>query len=46
MHEMLTLQHLFAGDSDLGTVKQIMEMEIPRPVGQPRRRARGAGTDR
>ena len=31
MHEMLTLQHLFAGDSDLGTVKQIMEMEIPRP---------------
>jgi len=30
MHEMLTLQHLFAGDSDLGTVKQIMEMEIPR----------------
>jgi serine/threonine-protein kinase len=31
MHEMLTLQHLFAGDSDLGTVKQIMEREIPRP---------------
>ena len=31
MHEMLTLQHLFAGDSDLGTVKQIMEMDIPRP---------------
>jgi len=31
MHEMLTLQHLFAGDSDLGTVKQIMEMEIPKP---------------
>jgi hypothetical protein len=30
MHEMLTLQHLFAGDSDLGTVKQIMEREIPR----------------
>src|SRR5262245_48471926 len=34
MHEMLTLQHLFAGDSDLGTVKQIMEMEIPRPSAQ------------
>ena len=33
MHEMLTLQHLFAGDSDLGTVKKIMEMEIPSPVG-------------
>jgi serine/threonine protein kinase len=31
MHEMLTLQHLFAGDSDLGTVKQIMEMAIPSP---------------
>jgi serine/threonine-protein kinase len=31
MHEMLTLQHLFAGDSDLGPVKQIMEREIPRP---------------
>jgi serine/threonine-protein kinase len=34
MHEMLTLQHLFAGDSDLGTVKQIMEMEIPHPSAQ------------
>jgi serine/threonine-protein kinase len=32
MHEMLTLQHLFAGDSDLGTVKQIMDMEIPSPA--------------
>jgi serine/threonine-protein kinase len=32
MHEMLTLQHLFAGDSDLGTVKQIMEREIPSPA--------------
>jgi len=32
MHEMLTLQHLFAGDSDLGTVKQILEMEIPSPA--------------
>ena len=31
MHEMLTLQHLFAGDSDLGTVKKIMEMKIPCP---------------
>ena len=34
MHEMLTLQHLFAGDSDLGTVKQIMERQIPRPSAQ------------
>jgi serine/threonine-protein kinase len=31
MHEMLSLEHLFAGDSDLGTVKKIMEMEIPAP---------------
>jgi serine/threonine-protein kinase len=31
MHEMLTLQHLFAGDSDLQTVKQIMERPIPSP---------------
>jgi serine/threonine-protein kinase len=31
MHEMLTLQHLFSGDSDLGTVKKIMEMKIPCP---------------
>jgi len=29
MHEMLSLQHLFAGDSDLHTAKKIMEMEIP-----------------
>jgi eukaryotic-like serine/threonine-protein kinase len=29
MHEMLTLQHLFAGDSDLHTAKKIMEMKIP-----------------
>ena len=46
MHEMLTLQHLFAGDSDLGTVKQIMEMEIPQSVGATQRRAGGAGADR
>ena len=45
MHEMLTLQHLFAGDSDLGTVKQIMEREIPRPSAQAERRAGGAGTN-
>jgi serine/threonine-protein kinase len=32
MHEMLSLQHLFAGDSDLGTVKKIMEMQIPSPA--------------
>jgi len=31
MHEMLSLEHLFAGDSDLGTVKKIMEMQIPSP---------------
>jgi serine/threonine-protein kinase len=31
MHEMLSLEHLFAGDSDLGTVKKIMEMKIPVP---------------
>lgn len=30
MHEMLSLQHLFAGDSDLHTAKKIMEMKIPR----------------
>jgi serine/threonine protein kinase len=29
MHEMLSLQHLFAGDSDLHTAKKIMEMKIP-----------------
>jgi len=34
MHEMLTLQHLFAGDSDLGTVKKIMEMKIPSPCSK------------
>lgn len=31
MHEALSLEHLFAGDSDLGTVKKVMEMEIPPP---------------
>jgi len=31
MHEALSLEHLFAGDSDLGTVKKIMEMEIVAP---------------
>jgi serine/threonine-protein kinase len=31
LHEMLSLEHLFAGDSDLITVKKIMEMEIPPP---------------
>ena len=44
MHEMLTLQHLFAGDSDLGTVKKIMEMDIPQPVGASQRRARARWT--
>jgi serine/threonine-protein kinase len=31
MHEMLTLEHLFAGDSELGTVRRLMEMEVPAP---------------
>ena len=31
MHEMLSLQHLFAGDSDLQTAKKIMEMKHPAP---------------
>jgi serine/threonine protein kinase len=31
LHEMLSLEHLFAGDSDLITVRKVMEMEIPRP---------------
>jgi serine/threonine-protein kinase len=30
MHEMLSLQHLFTGESDLQTAKKIMEMKIPR----------------
>ena len=30
LHEMLSLQHLFTGDSDLQTAKKIMEMKIPR----------------
>jgi len=34
MHEMLSLQHLFAGDSDLGTMKKVMEMEIVQPSSQ------------
>ena len=29
MHETLSLQHLFAGDSDFHTAKKIMEMKIP-----------------
>jgi serine/threonine protein kinase len=31
LHEMLSLEHLFASDSDLVTVRKVMEMEIPRP---------------
>jgi eukaryotic-like serine/threonine-protein kinase len=31
LHEMLSLEHLFAGDSDLGTVRRIMEMDVPAP---------------
>jgi serine/threonine-protein kinase len=34
LHEMLSLQHLFAGDSDLHTAKKIMEMKIPRLSAQ------------
>ncbi|HXU65088.1 MAG TPA: serine/threonine-protein kinase, partial [Polyangia bacterium] len=34
MHEMLTLQHLFAGDSDVHTAKKIMEMKIPSIVAR------------
>ena len=46
MHEMLSLQHLFAGESDLHTAKKIMEMKIPGPHRSPTRRPRGAGADR
>jgi serine/threonine protein kinase len=31
LHEMLSLDHLFVGDSDLVTSRNVMEMEIPRP---------------
>jgi serine/threonine-protein kinase len=31
VHEMLSLEHLFAGDSDVVTVRKVLEMEIPRP---------------
>ena len=31
LHEMLSLEHLFAGDSDLITVKKVLEMKIPLP---------------
>jgi len=31
LHEMLSLEHLFAGDSDLVTVKKVLEMKIPLP---------------
>jgi serine/threonine-protein kinase len=31
LHEMLSLEHLFAGDSDLITVKKVLEMKIPPP---------------
>jgi serine/threonine protein kinase len=31
LHEMLSLEHLFAGDSDLATMKKILEREIPIP---------------
>ncbi len=46
MHEMLSLQHLFAGDSDLHTAKKIMEMKIPGLTAHRPRRPRGAGADR
>lgn len=31
LHEMLSLEHLFAGDRDLITLKKVREMEIPVP---------------
>jgi serine/threonine-protein kinase len=31
LHEMLSLEHLFAGDSDLITVKKVLDMKIPLP---------------
>jgi serine/threonine protein kinase len=31
LHELLTGDRLFRGDNDLGTMKKIMEMKIPRP---------------
>jgi eukaryotic-like serine/threonine-protein kinase len=31
LYEMLSLEHLFAGDSDMVTVKKVLEMEVPRP---------------
>ena len=31
LHEMLSLEHLFAGDSDLVTVKKVLEMKILPP---------------
>src|SRR6185369_6953614 len=31
LHEMLSLEHLFAGDSDLATVRKILQMQIPTP---------------
>jgi tRNA A-37 threonylcarbamoyl transferase component Bud32 len=34
LHEMLSLQHLFAGERDLVTLKNIREMVIPRPSEQ------------
>jgi serine/threonine-protein kinase len=36
LHEMLSLEHLFAGDRDLVTLKNVREMTIPRPsAGRP-----------
>jgi serine/threonine-protein kinase len=31
LHEMLTMQDLFASESNLGTLHKVLEMEIPRP---------------
>jgi serine/threonine protein kinase len=31
LHELLSRERLFAGESDLGTIRRIMEMEIPVP---------------
>lgn len=31
LHEMLTLEHLFAGDSELATLRKILELAVPVP---------------
>lgn len=31
LHEMLTLEHLFAGDSELATLRKVLELAVPVP---------------